>query len=196
MSTEEILSEVVKDMTFYKNSGGGLTLSGGDPLFRPEGSLEILRSAKEMGIHTCIETSGYAKWEDIEAIAKYVDVFLWDVKETDSERHKRYTGVSDRLIIENLEKLDSLGARVVLRCPIIPEYNDREEHFSSIGSLADRLGSVERVEIEPYHPMGISKCADLGIECPITDMSFPDDERVELWLDLVRKNTSKEVRRA
>lgn len=196
MSVEEILKEVMKDKVFYDNSGGGMTISGGDPLMRPRFTLALLKGAKEKGLHTCIETSGFARWEDIEAMVPYVDLFLWDVKESDSANHKEYTGVPNERILENLHKLDAAGAGIILRCPIIPGYNDREEHLKAIGKLAEELVNVQRVDVEPYHPLGKSKCESLGKAYPLEELTFPADETVKEWIRIIAAQTSKPVQKA
>lgn len=193
MSVDEALHQVMKDSVFYANSGGGLTISGGEPLMQADFTQALLKSAKERGIHTAIETSGYAKWDVIESLADYVDLFLWDVKETDSKRHKQYTGVDNALILSNLHRLNDLGATVVLRCPIIPGYNDRKEHLEAIGKMAEELSCVERVDIEPYHPLGKSKAEALGRDYPLDDLTFPSDEAVKSWCETVARLTTKPV---
>lgn len=194
--TEEILKEVMRDALFYKNSGGGITLSGGEPLMQPEFTLALLKAAKEKGLHTCIETCGFAKWEQIETLIPYVDIFLWDYKECDPARHKAYTGVSADVILENLHRLNEAGASVILRCPIIPGYNDREEHFAAIAQLAEELSSVICVDIEPYHPLGKPKSESLGETYALDALTFPTDETVEYWINTISKNTTKPVRKA
>ena len=196
MSVKDILDEVVRDESFYRNSGGGLTVSGGDPLFCPDFTLALVKEAKARGLHVCIETSGYAAWETVEPLIPYVDIFLWDVKESDSDRHKQFTGVSNERILDNLERLDRAGARIILRCPIIPTFNDREEHLRAIGALAERLGGVERVDIEPYHPLGQSKHTSLGEIDPLSDMTFPEPATVDGWIAAVAACTGKPVGRA
>ena len=195
MGIAEILQEVLRDKVFYDNSGGGLTISGGEPLMHPEFTKELLRCAKEQGIHTCMETCGYAKWETIEELVPYVDLFLWDVKETEEQKHKEYTGVSNKRILENLHKLNETGAGIILRCPIIPGYNDRAEHLREIGCLAETLTNVQRVDVEPYHPLGKSKCDSLGKEYPLELLSFPEAELVEYWMEVIKEQTSKPVQR-
>jgi pyruvate formate lyase activating enzyme len=196
MSVDEVITEVMKDASFYKNSGGGMTLSGGDPFMQHEFSLELLKAAKEKGLHTCIETCGYVSRDILERFIPYVDIFLWDVKESDEERHKKYTGVSNVRILENLKYLDQRGAKVILRCPIIPEYNLREEHLLFLGELAESLACVQRVEIEPYHPLGSSKSQALGIEYPLGDMGFLEKEETERIIAVVSSKTKKTVKKA
>jgi len=196
MTVEEVLKEVIKDKVFYDNSGGGMTVSGGEPLMHPEFTLALFKAAKEKGLHTCMETCGCVKWDIIEAMVPYVDLFLWDVKETDSERHKEYTGVSNELILENLHKLNAAGGKIVLRCPIIPGYNDRTEHLQAIGALAEELENVQRVDVEPYHPLGKSKSEGLGKTYPLEELTFPAEEVVKAWIAVISAGTVKPVQKA
>lgn len=196
MTTEEIVKEVMKDKPFYDNSGGGMTVSGGDPLFAPEFTLALLKEAKEQRLHTCIETSGFAKWEKIEALIPYVDLFLWDVKETDSEKHREYTSVHNELILENLHKLDEAGAKSILRCPVIPGYNDRPDHFAAISALAESLENVQEINVEPYHPLGQSKSEAIGEEYALAGLTFPKEEVVKEWIAEIQKGTDIPVKKA
>ena len=191
-----ILDEVMKDEAFYRASGGGLTVSGGEPMAHFPELPRLLRAAKEKGLGCCMETSGFAPWARFEEILPLVDIFLYDWKETDPARHREYTGADNALILENLRRLDAAGARIVLRCPIIPGLNDREDHFAGIAALAGSLPRVERVDIEPYHPLGRSKCENLGREYPLGDLSFPDKAVAAGWIARVGALTSKPVRQA
>ncbi|MBE6634842.1 MAG: glycyl-radical enzyme activating protein [Ruminococcaceae bacterium] len=193
MSADEVIDTVMRDFSFYKNSGGGMTLSGGEPLMQADFSLRLLMLAKEKGLNTAMETSGMAKWESIQSVIPYTDLFLWDYKETCPERHKQYTGATNALILENLRRLNDSGGRIVLRCPIIPGYNDREDHFQAVGKLAEELEGVIRVDIEPYHPLGKSKAEALGKDYPLGDLSFPEKETVMEWVAAVSRHTSKPV---
>lgn len=194
--TDEILKEVLKEVPFFENSGGGLTVSGGEPLMQPEFTRHLLKAAKEKGLHTCIETCGYAKWEHIEALLPYVDIFLWDIKESDDERHRAYTGVSNKKILKNLYLLNATQANIILRCPIIPGFNDRKEHLTAIAQLAEELSCVQRIDIEPYHPLGRSKSESLGEKFALAQLSFPSEETVREWISYVSANTSKSVQKA
>ncbi|MCL2488623.1 MAG: glycyl-radical enzyme activating protein [Oscillospiraceae bacterium] len=170
MSAERVIAEALRDRLFYKNSGGGITLTGGEPLCQPEFSLEILRLAKEHGLHTCVETSGFGEVSRLEALLPYTDLFLYDWKESDDALHKQYTGVSHRLIVENLIKLDRAGGKTVLRCPVIPGYNARAEHYRGIAALANRLDNLTEIHLLPYHPLGSGKAAAVGRECSLSTL--------------------------
>lgn len=193
MSVDEVMTEVLKDKLFYDNSGGGITLSGGEPLMQAEFALALLTEAKRHELHTAIETSGFAKWETLKAFAEVVDLFLWDVKETDSEQHKTFTGVGNELILDNLERLNALGAKVILRCPIIPGCNDREEHLANIGRLAERLSCVDHIDVEPYHPLGKGKASALGRQYPLETLASPTEETITYWCDTLSHYTTKPV---
>lgn len=162
MSSDEVLSEVIRDKVFYCNSGGGVTLSGGEPLMQTEFSAEILKKAKENGIHTAVETCGFAASEKIRHISEYTDLWLYDYKETNLKLHKEFTGVNNELIIKNLQLLNEMGKKIILRCPIVPGYNARCEHFDGICDVASSLENVLKVEIEPYHMLGKEKYAALA----------------------------------
>ena len=191
VSANEVTAEVLKDKPFYKNSGGGVTLSGGEPLAQYDFSLELLKKAKENGIHTAIETCGYAEKSKILEIAKYVDLFLFDCKETDPELHKKYTGVDNKIILDNLKALSNAGSKIILRCPIIPGFNDRAEHFKGISETAEKFIGIEHIEIEPFHPLGESKYSALGRE--VADIPVPSGKTVDKWIKQIGCGTDKDV---
>ena len=191
VSANEVTAEVLKDKPFYENSGGGVTLSGGEPLAQYDFSLELLKKAKENGIHTAIETCGYAERSKILEIAKYVDLFLFDCKETDQELHKEYTGFDNKIILENLKALSDAGSKIILRCPIIPGFNDRAEHFKGISEIAGKLSGIEHIEVEPFHPLGESKYSALGRE--VADIPVPSGKTVDKWIKQIGCGTDKDV---
>ncbi len=194
VTADEVTAEVLKDKPFYENSGGGVTLSGGEPLAQYDFSLELLKKAKANGIHTAVETCGYAERSKILEIAKYVDLFLFDCKETDPELHKEYTGFDNKVILENLKALSDTGSKIILRCPIIPGFNDRAEHFKGISEAADKFSGIVHIEIEPFHPLGESKYSALGRE--YANIQTPDTETVDNWIEQIKLGTKKEVKRA
>lgn len=194
VSSDEVIKEVMKDYEFYKNSGGGITLSGGEPLFQFEFALEILQKAKENNLHTALETCGFAEKEKIVRIAEFTDLFLFDFKESRAELHKEYTGVDNALIMENLSLLNEMKKDIILRCPIIPVYNARKENYDKISSLANDYASIKSVEIEPYHSFGENKYTALGIKEPkISSMS---DKQIDEIIDYISSQTDKPVTRA
>ncbi|MBQ8351024.1 MAG: glycyl-radical enzyme activating protein [Clostridia bacterium] len=193
---QEVFNEILKDKVFYDNSGGGLTLSGGEPLMQFDFAYELLRQAKKNGIHTCIETCGFAKTEDILKIAEYTDIFLYDWKLTDEKLHKEYTGVSNRLILQNLKSIDAVGSKIILRCPIIPSVNDTEEHLLGIISVANSLKNILAVEIEPYHSLGNSKYKKLGKTEKCQAFCQPTEQQVEAWITKIQKHSKTVVKKA
>ncbi len=161
-TVEEVLAEVLKDRIFYENSGGGMTISGGEPLFQAEFTTALLQAAKKANLHTCLDTSGYAKWEKIEKLLPFVDIFLYDLKETNPERHLKYTGVPLEPILKNLTRIDQAGGAIILRCPLIPGLNDRLEHADGIAQVAAGLKNLREINLMAYHPLGESKLSRLG----------------------------------
>ena len=194
VDSEFIAAEILKDKIFYDSSGGGVTLSGGEPLYQPEFAIEIMKRAKENGIHTAIETCGFVNTEIMRRSAALTDLFLYDYKETDPLLHKQYTGADNSLILKNLSLLNDLGAAVILRCPIIPGYNDREEHFSGIAATANRYKCIEHIEVEPYHSLGEEKCEALGKKT--IKFASPEAKDADIWIDKIQSQTQKEVKRA
>jgi pyruvate formate lyase activating enzyme len=196
MSAEEVLKDVMRDKVFYDTSGGGITLSGGEPMAQFDFTYELLSLAKKEGLHTCMETCGFALTDQYEKIAPLVDIFLFDYKETDSKLHREYTGVPNEPILHNLKVLDSLGARTILRCPIIPTCNDRDEHFEGIARIANSLKNVIEINVEPYHPLGKGKSELLGRYYSLSDISFPKEETVKEWMEKISSKTSVPVKKA
>ena len=192
-SVEEIASVLEKDKEFF-GTNGGITLSGGEPLLQVEFAIALLKKVKGLGITTCVETCGFAAYETLETFLPYVDIFLYDYKLTNPELHKKYTGVDNKLILENLIKIDKKGAKTVLRCPIIPEVNDTEEHFEGIAKTANALKNILRVEIEPAHTIGKSKYAQMGYKKSAFEYRAPTREEVEAWLKTLRAKIQVEVR--
>jgi len=163
MTVGEVVSEVVKDRLQYINSDGGVTLSGGEPLMQRAFSLALLKACKERGIHTAVETCGYCDAAVISDIAQYVDLFLYDIKTLDNEKHLDGTGVSNRQIIENARLLVDSGKKILLRMPLIPGYNDNEEEIKALLAFAKELGLGQAdVNLLKYNPLGEAKYEKLG----------------------------------
>lgn len=192
-TVDEVIKEALKDVTFYQNSGGGITLSGGEPMLFPEFSIEIIKAAKKNNLNTCIETTGFTKYENLKRIMPFTDIFLYDWKETDDNLHKKFTGVSNKLIYDNLMELDKAGAKIILRCPVIPGYNDRYEHYIGIAELANKLSNVLQINIMPYHTLGSSKCEAVGREYPLKGVEPLSEIEKEHCVSTIKKNTSVEV---
>lgn len=150
--------------------------------------------AAESKLHKCLETSGFASFSQFKQIRPLVDIFLYDFKESDPARHKEYTGVPLEPLMKNLVELDKLGARTVLRCPLIPGFNDRPSHFKEIAGLANRLSNVIEINILSYHPLGKSKSRNIGKEYPLGDKGFADESNVKIWADEIQSMTKVPVK--
>lgn len=177
---ESIADIVCKDEMFYKVSGGGVTISGGEPFCQPAFLIELLEACKKRGLHTAIETCGMTAGDIMRRVAALCDLFLYDFKLGDDELHRQYTGVSNRQIIENLELLCELGKPVILRCPIIPTVNDNAAHFRAVADLVNRMPNIQMVEVEPYHCLGEAKAEGLGRDVHIFET--PSAETCEGWI--------------
>ena len=192
-TVDEILVEVKKDSGFYGNDGG-VTISGGEPFLQYEALIEVLKALKEKGYNICIETSGYTTEDRIKEVAKYVDIFLYDFKHTNPEKHLEFIGVSQDEILDNLYALDEVKANVILRCPIIPEINDYDEHFEGIARVANNHPSIKSIELMPYHPLGIGKSQNIGEECEYKNSEFLNADLAEKYCEIIRKCSQKPVK--
>ncbi len=190
---DELLPEILCDRPFYGETGG-LTLSGGEPLAQPDFACALLKAARDAGVSTCIETCGYAPTETLRAVAAQTDLFLYDIKELDARRHRELTGVDNALILANLRQLNDWGKPVILRCPLIPDQNLRPEHAAALGALAASLSNVQAVELEPYHPLGLSKYAALGRAAVYQNPAFLAPESLADFAAALRAHTDKPVR--
>ena len=147
MTVAEVLAEIEGDISFYDESGGGVTFSGGDPLLQRDFLLALLKACRAKEIHTAVDTSGSFSWPALEMIRPYVDLFLYDLKLMDEERHKRVTGVSNRLILQNLEALSKLGHKIIIRVAVVPGINDDERNIYQTGAFAASLPHLEGVSL-------------------------------------------------
>jgi glycyl-radical enzyme activating protein len=186
MSLDEVLREVSADRDFYIASGGGVTLSGGEPLAQFPFALELLKQCRRLGIHTCLETSGYAPQVQFLKILPYVDLLLLDYKLSNLEDHRKYTGVPNEPILSNLETAYRTGIPIILRCPIIPTVNDTPEHFQAIFNLEKKYPALGGIEILPYHDMGNNKRTSIGIERTLPELKTTPPEVSAEWLQQLR----------
>jgi pyruvate formate lyase activating enzyme len=164
MSPTKAAAEIERDRAFFEESGGGVTFSGGEPLLQPEFLKEVLKLCRKQGIHTCLDTCGYAPPSALRDISGYVDLFLYDLKMVDSEKHTRFTGVSNRRILTNLVDLCRSGRSVVVRIPLIPGLNDGREDMRSTGEFLGSLEGLKSVRLLPYHDIARDKYRRLGGE--------------------------------
>ena len=189
MEIKEVLDEVMSDKDFYRNSGGGITVSGGEPLSQAGFVAKLLESSKREGLHTVLDTSGFAPWENMEEVLRFVDLVLFDIKHLDSDEHKRMTGFENKLILENLKKVSKIKD-TWLRLPIIADFDDSEEYIRRIILLGKDLG-VQKISLLPYHEGGRSKSEQIGRPYPIPEATAPSDEHVQYLKELIEKEAIK-----
>ena len=163
-SVADILREIEKDLPFYRNSGGGVTISGGEPFGQPKLLVELLQALDRRGINTNVETSLQARWRDIEMSLPYVNTYLADLKHVNAEKLREYTGGNLDTILENFRALDRHGANIIVRVPVIPDFNDRDEDIGGIIAFAASLTNVREINFLPYHTLGMSKAIQIGQE--------------------------------
>lgn len=175
-TVDEVIREILKDKAFYDNSDGGVTFSGGECMLQIDFLEEILKECKKNGIHTAVDTAGYVQFEYFERILRFTDLFLYDIKCFDSEKHKQYTGVGNESILENLKRLLTTKKSVWIRIPIIPMVNDTEEELQKIKAFLEACQSPKKIELLPYHAMGEHKYEAIGKEVQM--FAVPSEEKM------------------
>jgi pyruvate formate lyase activating enzyme len=194
MSVDDVMREIMADFDFYKNSGGGMTLSGGEPLAQFSFSMELLKRCRETGVSTCVETSGFISASQFKKILPYVDIFLFDYKLTGSEEHLKYTGVPNERILKNLDAAYHSGVPVILRCIVVPGINDTDLHFKAICAIGEKYPGLKAIEILPYHTMGNSKRTSTGVKETLLHLETVPREAAEQWIArLVKLGCNKAV---
>ena len=177
LTTEEVIKEIEKDLVFYEESGGGVTFSGGEPLKQSEFLESLLNGCREKKIHTAVDTCGYISWEILNKISPKVDLFLYDLKLMDIGKHKKYTGVSNEIILENLKKLSSIHNNIFIRFPVIPGINDDYQNIKETGEFLSSL-KIAQVNLLPYHYIGIDKYRRLGRTYKLATIQSPSEEKL------------------
>jgi pyruvate formate lyase activating enzyme len=177
MTAEEVMAEIERDIPFYDESGGGVTFSGGEPLMQPEFLESLLRRCKAEGVHTAVDTCGAASRSVFERINPYVDLYLYDLKLMDPREHRKYTGASNRRMLENLRALAASGAAIMARVPVVPGITDDDGNMREIGSFASSLG-IRDVALLPYHKTTEDKYARLGKRYRLAGLEAPPAERM------------------
>lgn len=177
MTAEEVFQVIRRDMDYYERSGGGVTFSGGEPLLQAEFLLELLKMCREAGIHTAVETTGCVKQETIVRVCGEVDLFLYDFKHIDSEKHREGTGMDNRLILDNLQYLANSGANIHVRVPVIPGFNDQEETLRGIKTYTEELG-INQFSLLAFHQLGSGKYQALGMSYPYEGVPQMTDETI------------------
>ena len=175
----DVMRVVEKDCDFFEESGGGITISGGEPLLQVEFVIEIFKKCKERGIHTAIETNLHSNTELVERVAEYTDLFMVDIKLWNSELHKKWTGLGNDLVLENIKALNDLGKSLIIRTPVIPGVNDNVEELSAIAEFVNELDSLVNYELLPYHSLGNGKYKALGMEDQMPNFDQLSKDRFE-----------------
>lgn len=179
MTVGEVVDEIQRDAPFYDTSEGGVTFSGGEPLSQPDFLRSLLGACRRKGFHTCLDTCGFGPWTVLDELREDVDLFLYDLKLVDNQRHREVTGVSNERILANLRALSRHGECILLRVPLIPGINDDEASLRAIGTLALSLPALEGIDVLPYHEIGRDKYERLGKHCNMPEIAPPGAERIE-----------------
>ncbi len=179
LSVQEVIAEVARDGLFYDESGGGVTFSGGEPLMQAEFVNSCMEACKHLGFHTALDTCGHGSAEVMLACAEHAELVLYDLKLIDADRHERHVGVSNSLILDNLERLDGLGKRIWVRLPVIPGLNDDEENVAAIADFVRSLRTCPPVQLLPYHRIGSDKYERLGLRYALPEIDPPTPDLLD-----------------
>lgn len=178
MTVREVFEEIEKDEMYYRNSGGGVTLSGGEALLQPAFAAEVLKACHDKGWNTAIESALFVSREAIDAVLPHTDVFLADFKLFNSEKHRCFTGQSNEHIKENFRYISQHGGNIIMRIPLIPTVNDSRENLEQSGRFAEEIGTIQEVDLLPYHRLGINKYEQLTLRYKMPDLCQPDKKRM------------------
>ena len=170
MEANEVVDIILRDKPFYDNSGGGVTISGGEPLAQKDFSKAILKLCKHHDLHTCLDTSGYCKWGDLVEVLAYVDLVFVDIKVMDSQRHRNLTGLSNELILENALRFLKTSVEIIVRVPVIPGINDDEANFEELARFVSKMNNLRAIELLPYNSLAEAKYARLGLRYPLAGL--------------------------
>ena len=183
----EVIAEVERDYGYYKRSGGGLTLSGGEILTQPDFAVALLALAHQRGISTAIESTGFAEFSVIQKILPHLDLYLMDIKHIDSDKHKAFTGQPNDKILANAQRIARSPVKLIIRTPVIPGFNDTVEEIGAIARFAASLPGVEEMHLLPYHRIGSDKYKGLGREYTLSHIEPPSQELMQELLSVVEK---------
>lgn len=186
VTVAEVLEEVLRDRPYYRRSGGGLTLSGGESLWQPDFAVALLEAAHQNGINTALETTGFAEPEIIERFIPHLDLFLMDIKHINSAKHEEFTTRPNEKILENARLIAEKAKRLIIRVPVIPGFNDTKEEISNIALFACSLPNVNEIHLLPYHRMGRDKYEGLGREYLMGDVPSPTAEKMHELIEVCK----------
>jgi len=178
-TVEQLVTRLLQDKKFYKRSGGGITLSGGEAMSQPDFTVAVLKRMKEEGIHTALDTTGFCAWEQLERTLPYTDLYLYDLKHMDSAKHKAMVGVPTEPIHENARKLAAAGKKLQIRIPVIPMFNNDEANIRATAAFCRELGdAIEVVQLLPYHNLGVTKYLRIS-DKPVAEATPPSDQQMQ-----------------
>lgn len=187
ISVNEAVEAVLEDKIFYDNSNGGVTFSGGEPLLQAEFCAEVFKALQTEDVHCAIDTSGAVKWGNIETVLPYTNLFLYDLKHVDEERHLQQIGSSNRLILENLERLSKYNIPIEIRIPIIPEFNADTESINAIGEKLNQLSNITTVQLLPYHDFAGSKYEAISKINTMPEVTVPSVEQMKIIVEVLNR---------
>ena len=180
MTVDKVVEIVKRDIPFYKKSAGGMTLGGGEATFQPEFARQILKKCHEVGIHTAMETCGFVSWKVFEKIIRHVDQLLYDIKHMDTKKHKEFTGVDNKIILQNAVMASERVKEMIVRFPLIPDFNDDRKNIEELACFIKKnMPLVKKIDVLPYHSTGESKCKTIGREYTFRHEHEVNDEKIE-----------------
>lgn len=187
VEVREVLSEVLRDRPYYRRSGGGITLSGGECLWQPDFAVALLQACHQNGVNTAIETTGFAEWQVIERFIPFVDTFLMDIKHIDTKKHEEFTTRPNALILRNARLIAENAKKLIIRVPVIPGFNDTKEEIGKIASFTSSLPKVNEIHLLPYHNMGRDKYEGLGRAYLMGNTPIPTNEKMQELAEVCKK---------
>ncbi len=191
VSVSEVMQEIVKDFPYYRRSGGGVTLSGGESLLQPEFAVALLKACKDYGINTAMESTGFAPFDTIKKYLEHLDLYLMDIKHMDRRKHMEFIGKPNDVVLENAALIAQHAKHLIIRVPVIPTFNDSVEEIREIAKFAKSLPNVNELHLLPYHPYGTDKYRWLGREYTLSHITPPSDEYMQKLLDVVKSEGLK-----
>ena len=191
VTVDDIMPEILADMPYYRRSGGGVTLSGGEVLCQADFARELLERCQAHGLHTAIESAASTTFDKIEKLLPHLDLYLMDIKHIDSQKHKEYTGIDNALILENAVRIAKSGTNLIIRTPVIPGFNDTAEEIRAISKFAASLPGVREHHLLPYHRLGSDKYTGLGRSYSLGEIEPPSNERMQYLLAVAEESGLK-----
>ncbi len=186
VTVEEVMTEIKKDLPYYRRSQGGVTLSGGEALNQPDFAVELLRTCHDIGINTAMESTGFADFETIKRYLPYLDYYLMDIKHMDSRKHEEFTGKPNHIMLENAKKIAEAGTNLIIRVPVVPTFNHTKEEIKAIADYAATLPGVKELHLLPYHRLGIDKYEGLGRSYTMSHIEPLSNEYMEELLEAAK----------